>query len=85
MPSSHIQNTNTQYNLPSFEGKKISRKFNHAAVAGRFDNPSVNLAIQADLTMIDAFNRLMQTAGRPDREDRLPAVAGNAKMYQKRE
>ncbi len=25
----HIQNTNTEYNLPSFEGKKISRKFNH--------------------------------------------------------
>jgi hypothetical protein len=44
----HIQNTNTQYNLPSFEGNKISRKFNHEAVAGRFEDPSVNLAIQAD-------------------------------------
>jgi transposase len=56
----HIQNTNTQYNLPSFDGKKISRKFNHEAVAGRFEDPSVNLAICADLTMIDAFNKLIK-------------------------
>lgn len=56
----HIQNTNTQYNLPSFENKKISRKFNHEAVAEHFEEPSVNLAIQADLTMIDAFNKLIK-------------------------
>ena len=56
----HIQNPGTQYNRPSFEGKKISPKFNHEAVAGRFEDPSVNLAISADLTMIDAFSRLIR-------------------------
>ena len=56
----HIQNTNTQYNLPSFGGKKISRKFLHEEVAQRFEDESVNLAIQADLTMIDAFNKLIK-------------------------
>ncbi len=66
----HIQNTNTQYNLPSFEGKKISRKFNHEAVAGRFEDPSVNLAISADLTMIDAFNRLIKPL-----EDKIERIA----------
>jgi transposase len=55
----HIQNTNTQYNLPSFN-KNISRKFNHEGVAERFDDPSVRAAVQADLTMIEAFNRLIR-------------------------
>jgi transposase len=66
----HIQNTNTQYNLPSFEGKKISRKFNHQAVAERFNDPAVNLAIQADLTMINAFNRLIKPL-----EDQIEKIA----------
>ena len=56
----HIQNTNTQYNMPSFGGKKISRKFLHEQVAERSEDPSVNLAIQTDLTMIDAFNKLIK-------------------------
>jgi transposase len=34
----HIQNTNTQYNLPAFV-KKISRKYNHEGVAERFTMP----------------------------------------------
>jgi len=36
----HIQNTNTQYNLPAFN-KKLSRKYNHAGVAEQFENPEV--------------------------------------------
>ena len=55
----HIQNTNTQYNLPSFN-KNISRKFNHEGVAERFDDLSVRAAVQADLTMIEAFSRLIR-------------------------
>jgi transposase len=55
----HIQNTNTQYNLPAFN-KNISRKFNHEGVAERFDDPSVRAAVQADLTMIEAFNGLIR-------------------------
>lgn len=54
----HIINTNTQYNLPPFN-KKLSRKFNHDGVAERFDDPSVRAAVQADLSMIEAFNKLI--------------------------
>jgi hypothetical protein len=55
----HIQNTNTQYNLPAFN-KNISRKFNHDGVAQRFDDPSVRAAVEADLTMVEAFNNLIK-------------------------
>lgn len=56
---SHIQNTKTQYNLPDFS-KNLTRKFNHEGVAECFDDPSVQAAIQADLTMIESFNRLIK-------------------------
>lgn len=55
----HILNTNTQYNLPGFK-KKLSRKFNHQGVVERFDEPAVRLAVQADLTMIEAYNNLIK-------------------------
>lgn len=55
----HIQNTNTQYNLPPFN-KNLSRKFNHEGVSERFEDPSVQAAVQADLTMIKAFNDLIK-------------------------
>ena len=55
----HIQNTNTQYNLPAFN-KKLSRKFNHDGVAERFDSPSVRMTIEADLAMVEAFNKLLK-------------------------
>ena len=55
----HIQNTNTQYNLPAFN-KKLSRKFNHDGVAERFEDPSVRAAVEADLAMVEAFNKLQK-------------------------
>jgi transposase len=55
----HILNTNTQYNLPPIN-KKLSRKFNHDGVAERFNEPSVRKAVEADLAMIDAFNRMIK-------------------------
>jgi transposase len=55
----HIKNTNTQYNLPDFD-KNLSRKFNHEGVPERFDDPSVRATVEADLTMIDAYNRLIK-------------------------
>lgn len=55
----HIQNTNTQYNLPAFN-KKISRKYNRSGVSERFTDPSVKASVDADLSMIDAFNRLIK-------------------------
>lgn len=52
----HVQNTNTQYNLPAF-GKKICRKYNRDGVSERFDQPAVKASVEADLAMIDAFNK----------------------------
>ena len=55
----HIQNTNTQYNLPAFN-KKISRKYNRDGVSERFVEPAVKASVDADLAMIDAFNKLIK-------------------------
>ena len=55
----HINNTNTQYNLPAFR-KKLSRKYNHDGVAERFENPAVRKSIEVDLAMIDAMNQILK-------------------------
>ncbi len=54
----HIQNTNTQYNLPAF-GKKLSRKYNHDGVAQRFKDPQVRKSVEVDLELIGAMNQLL--------------------------
>ena len=54
----HIQNTNTQYNLPAFV-KKISRKYNREGVAERFENPAVRKSVEVDLSMIDSLNQIL--------------------------
>jgi len=54
---SHIQNTNSQYNLPEF-GKKIAYKIHRQSVAEQFDNPVVRTSIAADLDLIDHLDRL---------------------------
>jgi transposase len=53
----HIQNTNSQYNLPVF-GKKLVFAGNREEldVAKRFTNPSVRLSIETDLSLIDVFD-----------------------------
>ena len=55
----HIQNTNTQYNLPAFR-KKLSRQYNHAGVAERFQDPEVRKSVEVDLEMIAALNRILK-------------------------
>ena len=55
----HIQDTNTQYNLPAFI-KKLSRKYNHDGVAERFENPVVRKSVQVDLSMIQALNQVLK-------------------------
>jgi transposase len=55
----HIQNTNTQYNLPPFN-KKLSRKYNHDGVAERFEDPAVKKSIEVDLAAIDALNQILK-------------------------
>jgi len=52
----HIQNTNTQFNLPP-----LSKKLTYAAnrspeIADRFAHPSTKLSITADLGLIDAYD-----------------------------
>ena len=53
----HIQNTNSQYNLPIF-GKKLvfARNRDELDVAERFKDPSVRLSIETDLQMIDKLD-----------------------------
>jgi transposase len=50
----HVQNTNSQYNLPVF-GKKLAYAGNREelAVAERFTDPSVRKSVEVDLDFID--------------------------------
>jgi transposase len=54
----HIQNTNSQYNLPEF-GKRISQKKNREGVAERFSDSSVQKSIELDLQLIDSYDQLL--------------------------
>ena len=52
----HVQNTNAQYNLPPFD-KKLTYKGNRtAAIADRFEHPSTQLSIGADLALIENYD-----------------------------
>jgi transposase len=52
----HIQNTNSQYNLPPFP-KKLTYKGNRSKeIAERFEHPSNRLSITADLELIDGYD-----------------------------
>jgi transposase len=52
----HIQNTNSQYNLPPFD-KELTYKGNRsAAIAERFEHPSTQLSITADLALIENYD-----------------------------
>jgi len=54
----HIQNTNSQYNLPEF-GKKIAYKANRDGVTDHFPDPSVQKSIEVNLQLIDVYDRLL--------------------------
>ncbi len=55
---SHIQNTNSQYNLPEI-GKKIAYKSNRDGVAERFPDPSAQKSVEVDLILIDNYDTLL--------------------------
>jgi hypothetical protein len=55
---SHIQNTNSQYNLPEI-GKKIAYKSNRIGVAEHFPDPSVQKSVEVDLSLIDHYDKLL--------------------------
>ena len=52
----HIQNTNSQYNLPAF-GKKIARKSNREGLGERFIDPCVQQSIELDMALIDVYDQ----------------------------
>src|SRR5499426_2758139 len=46
----HIQNTNSQYNLPEI-GKKLAYKANRAGVTERFPDPAVQKSMDVDVAL----------------------------------
>src|SRR5437867_10585711 len=54
----HVQNTNSQYNLPEI-GKKIAYKANRDGVADRFADPAVQKSIEVDLVLITYYDQLL--------------------------
>jgi transposase len=55
----HIQNTNSQYNLPEI-GVKIAYKANRVGIAERFPQPVVARSIAVDLALIDHYDQLLR-------------------------
>ena len=55
----HVQNTNSQYNLPEI-GKKIAYKANRAGGAERFDDAAVQKTIEVDLALITYYDALLK-------------------------
>src|SRR5215467_8869741 len=55
----HVQQTNSQYNLPEI-GKKIAYKANRTGVAERFPDPAVQKSIEVDLALIDYYDQLLR-------------------------
>jgi len=54
----HIQNTNSQYNLPEI-GKRLANKANREDVAEHFPDPSVRKAIEVEVALIDHYEQLL--------------------------
>jgi transposase len=54
----HVQNTNSQYNLPEL-GKKIAYKTNRLGVVERFEEPSVQKSIAVDLALIEYLEKTL--------------------------
>jgi len=85
----HVQNTNSQYNLPEI-GKKIAYKANRAGIAERFPDPAVQKSIEVDLALIVYYDPLLtdlelpivKTAKQHDAQTlyRLQSVPGIGKI-----
>ena len=54
----HIQNTNSQYNLPEM-GKRLTYKANREGVPDHFSDPSVRKSIEVDVALIDHYDKLL--------------------------
>jgi hypothetical protein len=85
----HVQNPNSQYNLPEI-GKKIAYKAHRAGVAARFPAPTVQKSLEVALALLDYSDRLLtdlefymvKTARQHDANTlyRLQTVPGSGKM-----
>lgn len=56
---SHIQNTNSQYNMEPF-GARITYKSNRGDIANQFTDPDVRMSMEADLELIAHLDTLKQ-------------------------
>src|SRR6266705_2544132 len=54
----HIQNTNSQYNLPEI-GKKLAYQANREGVEAHFPDPSVRKTIELDVSLINHYDQLL--------------------------
>ncbi len=85
----HIQNINSQYNLPEFE-KKLTYASNRSGVVDRFADPSVQKTIEVDLDLLAYYDQMLReleyfilrTAKRHDHNTlyRLRTVPGIGKI-----
>ena len=55
----HIQNTNSQYNLPPF-GKKLINPANRVGVAERFADQGARKSVEVDLAMLEQFDPVIR-------------------------
>ena len=55
----HIQNTNSQYNLPVFE-KQLTYRSNRTGVVDRFADPSVQKTIAVDLALLAYYDQALR-------------------------
>jgi transposase len=55
----HIENTNSQYNLPAFD-KKLARKANREGLLERFADPCVRQSIELDESLIDLYDEKLK-------------------------
>jgi transposase len=59
----HIQNTNSQYNLPSI-GYNLRYKKNREAMNSRFEDKSVQRSVDLDLALIGFYDKHLQSVER---------------------
>ncbi len=55
----HIQNTNSQYNLPPFS-KNLSYRANRADVQAKFTDPCVPKSVAVNLGLIDYYDKMLK-------------------------
>jgi transposase len=59
----HVQNTNSQYNLPTI-GKNLAYHANRDGVAERFADPAVQKSMEVDLALVSHYDTLLRDVER---------------------